>query len=89
MLKKMSLVLLVLCLIAGRQLLAQGPDTVLTAPAIVSFTTDMPTILMQDAEASTKQTSLAWQVAGLAANFHLDLQYYSSGKWVSVLAQGE
>src|ERR1041385_2041947 len=81
--------LLGLCLMANKQILAQSSNVLVTTPAIVSFTADMATISMQDVEAGTKKATLSWQVVELDANSQLDLQVYSLGKWASLLSNGE
>jgi hypothetical protein len=57
---------------------AQGP---VTRPAIITFTSDLTEIPVDDAETGQTSATLSWHVVGLTNNYGLFLQMYTLDTW--------
>src|SRR5262245_415400 len=62
---------------------AAPPDTVLP-PAIVSFSADLPAVMMETLETRQAKTHLSWDVVNLPPGDHLALQIYQLNQWGDV-----
>ena len=60
-----------------------------TPPTIVSFTTDLETISVADAEAGTQTTTLSWRTVGMTDSHDLVLHAYAVGGWVFLLEEDQ
>ncbi len=66
-----------------------SPAPAQTPPAIISFTSDLDTITVAEAEAGTHTVTLSWSTYGMTDDHDLVLHMRGIGSWVFLLDEGE
>ena len=100
--KKRALIpLLILVMIVGSaQLVAAHTPTTPTKidsaqtgfqnpPTIISFTADIESVSLEDAEEGTVTATLTWQTVGMTDDYDLVLHEYGLGSWIFLLDEEE
>ncbi len=72
---------LLLVLLLGLTLNGLHTATAAPLPTIISFTSSLNSITVDEAEAGQTVSTLTWVTAGLTADYHLDLQVYRLNSW--------
>jgi hypothetical protein len=76
--KKVPLAVLILSVLSVTTVFAQQP---VARPTIITFTTDLSEISVDDAETGQTSATLSWHVVGLTDAYHLFLQTYVLDTW--------